>query len=61
MRDPNEKDPITVPDQPNQPAPLKKSMPLIIGLGAVVLFIGIANVAGLISGKNKTAPRVHCR
>ena len=50
-------DPGTVPAQPEATPALKKSMPVIIGLGAVVLVIGLANAAHLVGGPSKQAPR----
>lgn len=62
MTDPNQipptfTDPGPVPAQPEATPAIKKSMPIIIGLAAVVLIIGLANVGNLFHGNAKEAPR----
>jgi type IV secretion system protein VirB10 len=62
MTDPNQipptvNDPGPVPAQPEATPAIKKSMPIIIGLAAVVLIIGLANVGNLFHGNTKEAPR----
>jgi type IV secretion system protein VirB10 len=49
-------DPGAVPAQPEATPAIKKSMPLAIGLGAVFLIVGLANLANFSGGK-KEAPR----
>jgi type IV secretion system protein TrbI len=53
---PEQRDPITVPDQPSQTPPLKKGLPLVIALGGILVLFFIVNLIGLITGKNKAAP-----
>jgi hypothetical protein len=53
MTDPNQIpptviDPGPVPTQPEATPAIKKSMPIIIGLAAVILIIGLANVGNLL-------------
>ena len=50
-------EPATVPDQPEATAPLKRTMPIIIGLGAIILVIGLANVGSVLSGSRREAPK----
>lgn len=62
MTDPNQIpptviDPGPVPAQPEATPAIKKSMPIIIGLGAVILIIGLANVGNLLHQGTKEAPR----
>lgn len=62
MTDPNQipptvNDPGPFPDQPEATPAIKKSMPIIIGLAAVVLIIGLANVGNLLHRGAKEAPR----
>lgn len=62
MTDPNQipptvTDPGPVPAQPEATPAIKKSMPIIIGLAAVVLIIGLANVGNLFHSNAKEAPR----
>ena len=57
MPEPIENGPATVPEQPESKPPLKKGMPLVIALVVIVGFIGISNVASLLSGNKKSAPR----
>lgn len=53
---PEDKNPITVPEQPNQATPLKKGMPIVIALSGILVLFVIVNLIGLITGKNKAAP-----
>jgi len=53
---PTTNDPGAVPAQPEATPAIKKSMPLAIGLGAVFLIVGLANLANFSGGK-KEAPR----
>jgi type IV secretory pathway VirB10-like protein len=46
--------PATVPDQPEVKPPVRKTMPVVIALAAIVALIGIANVSSLLNHK-KTA------
>jgi type IV secretory pathway VirB10-like protein len=48
--------PATVPQQPEAAQPLKKGMPLIVGLIVIVAIIGLANISSLVSGNKKNAP-----
>jgi type IV secretion system protein VirB10 len=54
---PTVNDPGPVPAQPEVTPAIKKSMPIIIGLGAVILIIGLANVGNLFHSGAKEAPR----
>ena len=54
---PTVNDPGPVPAQPEATPAIKKSMPIIIGLGAVILIIGLANVGNLFHSGAKEAPR----
>jgi len=56
MTESNQIPPATVPEQPEAKPPLKKSMPIVIALVAIVALIGIANVSSLLSGNKKGAP-----
>jgi type IV secretory pathway VirB10-like protein len=56
MPEPNRNVPATVPEQPESKPPLKKSMPVVIALVVIIGFIGIANLASLLSGNKKSAP-----
>jgi type IV secretory pathway VirB10-like protein len=56
MPEPNQNPPATVPEQPEAKPPLRKSMPVVIALVAIVALIGIANVSSLVSGNKKAAP-----
>ena len=55
MPETNQNPPATVPDQPETKPPLRKSMPVVIALVAIVAFIGIANLSSLLSGNKKAA------
>jgi type IV secretion system protein VirB10 len=54
MTELNQNSPATVPDQPEVKPPVRKTMPVIIALAAIVALIGIANVSSLLNHK-KTA------
>ena len=56
MPEPNQNVPATVPEQPESRPPLRKSMPVVIALVVIIGFIGIANLASLLSGNKKSAP-----
>jgi type IV secretory pathway VirB10-like protein len=56
MPEPNQNVPATVPEQPESKPPLKRSMPVVIALVVIIGFIGIANLASLLSGNKKSAP-----
>jgi type IV secretory pathway VirB10-like protein len=47
----------TVPEQPESKPPLRKGLPVVIALIAIVSLIGIANVSSLLSGNKKAAPK----
>ena len=49
--------PGSVPTQPEAKPPLRKRVPLIWILVAIVALIGIANLGTLLNGKNRTAPK----
>jgi type IV secretory pathway VirB10-like protein len=49
--------PATVPEQPEATPPVKKGMPLLLALVVIIAVIGIANVASLLSGNRKAAPK----
>jgi type IV secretion system protein VirB10 len=46
----------TIPEQPEAKPPLKKGMPVVIALVAILAILGIANVSSLLRGNKKTAP-----
>jgi len=48
--------PATIPEQPDAKPPLKKSMPVVIALVAILAILGMANVTSLLRGNKKTAP-----
>ena len=56
MTEQNQNTPATVPEQPEAKPPLKKSMPVVIALVAILAILGIANVSSLLRGNKKTAP-----
>src|ERR1700738_554663 len=56
MQEPNQNTPATVPEQPEIKPPLKKGMPVVIALVAIMTLIGIANLSSLVSGSKKYAP-----
>ncbi len=49
--------PATVPAQPEVTGPMRKKTPLVLVLVGMVLLIGISNLAGLLSGGKKDAPK----
>ncbi len=49
--------PATVPAQPEVTGPMRKNTPLVLVLVGIVLLIGISNLAGLLSGSKKDAPK----
>jgi type IV secretory pathway VirB10-like protein len=56
MPEPDQISPPTVPGQPESKLPLRKGMPVVIALVAIIALIGIANVSSLLGGKRKSAP-----
>jgi type IV secretion system protein VirB10 len=56
MTEQNPNTPATIPEQPDAKPPLKKSMPVVIALVAILAMLGIANVTSLLRGNKKTAP-----
>jgi type IV secretion system protein VirB10 len=48
--------PATIPEQPDAKPPLRKSMPVVIALVAILAILGIANVTSLLRGNKKIAP-----
>jgi len=48
--------PATIPEQPEAKLPLKKGMPVVIALVAILAILGIANVSSLLRGNKKAAP-----
>jgi type IV secretory pathway VirB10-like protein len=57
MIEPNQNTPATIPEQPEAKPPLKKGMPVVIALVAILAILGIANVTSLLRGNKKTAPQ----
>ena len=55
MAEQNPNTPATVPEQPDTKPPLKRSMPVVIALVAILAILGIANVTSLLHGNKKTA------
>lgn len=55
--EPKTPEPAFVPAQPEATPPLKKGMPVVIGLGTIILLIGLANVSNLMSDKKNQAPK----
>ena len=55
MEESNHNSPATVPEQPEPRPPLRKGLPVVIALAAIVALIGIANVSSLMSGRKKAA------
>jgi len=53
----NDDAPATVPAQPQATGPIKKRTPVVLILIGVVALIFITNLAGLLSGKKKDAPK----
>lgn len=56
MLEPTQNQPATVPEQPEAKPPLKKGMPVVIALVAIIALIGIANLSSLVSGNKRAAP-----
>jgi len=56
MTETNQNSPATVPEQPEAKLPLKKGMPVVIALVAILAILGIANVSSLLRGNKKAAP-----
>ena len=56
MSEPIQSQPATVPQQPEAPSPLKKGMPIVFVLVAVIALIGLANLSSLVTGSKKSAP-----
>jgi len=49
--------PATIPEQPEAKPPLRKGMPVVIALVAILAILGIANVTSLLRGNKKAAPQ----
>ena len=49
--------PATVPAQPEASGPIKRRTPVVMILVGVVVLIGLTNLAGLLTGTKKEAPR----
>jgi type IV secretory pathway VirB10-like protein len=56
MAEPNANTPATVPEQPEARPPLRKGMPVVFALVAILGILGIANVTSLLRGNRKAAP-----
>jgi type IV secretion system protein VirB10 len=56
MTETNQNSPATVPEQPEAKLPLKKGMPVVIALVAILAILGIANVSSLLHGNKNAAP-----
>ena len=56
MTELNQNTPATIPEQPEARLPLKKGMPVVIALVAILAILGIANVSSLLRGNKKAAP-----
>ncbi len=56
MTETNQNSPVTVPEQPEAKQPLRKGMPVVIALVAILAILGIANVSSLLRGNKKEAP-----
>jgi Domain of unknown function (DUF1998)/Helicase conserved C-terminal domain len=56
MPETNQNPPATVPEQIEAKPPLRKSMPVVIALVAIIALIGIANVSSLVHGNKTSAP-----
>ena len=56
MTEQNLNTPATVPEQPEARLPLRKGMPVVIALVAILAILGIANVSSLLRGNKKAAP-----
>jgi type IV secretory pathway VirB10-like protein len=57
MTDQTPNTPATIPEQPEAKPPLKKGMPVVIALVAILAILGIANVTSLLRGNKKSAPQ----
>jgi type IV secretory pathway VirB10-like protein len=57
MSEQNQNPPATVPEQPEAKPPVRKTMPVVIALVAIIAFIGIANLSSLLRGNKKAAPQ----
>ena len=57
MPEPTESIPASLPEQPAAPKPLRKKMPLIFGLGAMLVLFFIANMANIFGGAGNRAAR----
>jgi type IV secretion system protein VirB10 len=56
MTEPNQNSPATILEQPEAKLPLKKGMPVVIALVAILAILGIANVSSLLRGNKKAVP-----
>ena len=56
MTEQNPNTPATIPEQPEAKPPLRKGMPVVIALVAILAILGIANVSSLLRGNKKAAP-----
>jgi type IV secretory pathway VirB10-like protein len=56
MTETNQNPPVTVPEQPEAKPPLRKGMPVVIALVAILAILGIANVTSLLRGNKKAVP-----
>jgi type IV secretion system protein VirB10 len=56
MTETNQNPPATVPEQPEAKLPLRKGMPVVIALVAILAILGIANVSSLLRGNKKAVP-----
>ena len=56
MTELNPNTPATIPEQPEAKPPLKKGMPVVIALVAILGLLGIANVSSLLRSNKKAAP-----
>ncbi len=57
MTELNPNTPATIPEQPEAKPPLKKGMPVVIALVAILAILGIANVTSLLRGNKKATPQ----
>ncbi len=55
MTEPIPNTPATVPEQPEAKLPLRKGLPVVLVLVAILALLGIANVASLLKGNKKAA------
>lgn len=55
MTEPNQNSPATVPEQPEAKLPLRKGMPVVMALVAILGLLAIANVSSLLRGNKKAA------